>query len=149
MSQFNARCPQWFQSAAETKKEPGMEHGENRAAPLFIVVLDEVLVARDIELIIRDTHADTKVIVARSLDALKDLPDGQIGAAFVQAEADQVAKSEIYKRVQGDGGRIILVGHDSDQGADDFLVLPLPFVQANVAALLAKILSKQGPSGGP
>jgi hypothetical protein len=116
-----------------------MQHAQGRAAPIFVIVLDEVLVAHDISQVIRDLYADATIIFARPLDANLPLPDGPIMAAFVQDQVPMVFHSDLGKRLRRDGGRLVVVGHDADKPTEDFLVLPVPFTQRDVAALLAGI----------
>ncbi len=109
------------------------------AAPIFIVILDEVLVAQDIELIIGDVRPDAKVVRARTLeDGIAIVPAGRVEAAFVQRDAARFLASAIGRRVAGDGGQLVLVGHEPALAAKGVAVLPFPFARENVTALLAE-----------
>lgn len=107
--------------------------------PVFVVVLREFLVARDIEMIIRDIVVEARVILARTLDeALAAMPQGRIKAAFVQVEAQDFAQSELCRRVATDGGRTVLVGTNEATGLPaGWVELPFPFAQSDVSAVLA------------
>jgi hypothetical protein len=114
------------------------EAGNMPAPPIFILILDEVLVARDIELIIGDVRSDAKVVVARTLeDGAAIVPPGRVEAAFVQRDAARFLASAIGRRVSGDGGRVVLVGQEPSEAMDGVSVLPFPFARDDVAALLA------------
>jgi hypothetical protein len=107
--------------------------------PVFVVVLREFLVARDIEMIIRNIVAEARVILARTLDeAVAAMPQGRIKAAFVQVEAGDFAQSELGRRVATDGGRTVLVGVDPGAGVPaGWTALAFPFAESDVSALLA------------
>jgi hypothetical protein len=116
-----------------------MQDAPKPAPPFYIVVLDEVLVARDIELMIRDLRPDAVVIVAQSLEAAAaDLPDAPIKAAFLQGDAQRIHASVVGQRLLRDGVRTVMVGREVDEAAEGVSVLPFPFSQADVAALLAE-----------
>ena len=106
--------------------------------PVFVVVLREWLVARDIEMIIRGIATEARVILARTLDeALAAIPPGRIKAAFVQADAHDFARSDLGLRVAKDGGRTVLVGVDPVKGLPEgWAELPFPFAEQDVSALL-------------
>jgi hypothetical protein len=106
--------------------------------PVFVVVLRELLVARDIEMIIRSIAAEARVILARTLDeALAATPPGPIKAAFVQAEAEDFAQSSLGRRVATDGGRTVLVGGEPRKTLPaGWAELPFPFAERDVSALL-------------
>jgi ssDNA-binding replication factor A large subunit len=105
--------------------------------PVFVLVLDEVLVATDIALIIGDSRPDARIVVARSIEkAADDTPHGRIEAAFVQCDAARFLASTIGRRVAGDGGRVILVGRELSEATTGVSALPFPFVREDVAAVL-------------
>jgi hypothetical protein len=107
-------------------------------SPIYIIILDEVLVARDIEFTIGDVRPDATVVVARTNeDGEAILPLGRVEAAFVQRDAARFLASAIGQRVSGDGGRLVLVGQEPSAATDGVLVLPYPFAREDVAALLA------------
>jgi hypothetical protein len=107
--------------------------------PVFVVVLREFLVARDIEMIIRGMAAEARVILARTLDeAIAAMPQGRIKAAFVQVDPQDFAQSALGQRVATDGGRTVLVGIESGVGLPKgWAELPFPFAESDVSALLA------------
>ena len=118
-----------------------MQNPVSVRSPIFVVVLDEVLVATDIELIIGDLRPDARIVVARSVErAADDTPDGRIEAAFVQGDATRFLASTIGQRVARDGGQVILVGREPSEATEGVSVLPFPFVRDDVAALLAGVV---------
>ncbi len=113
--------------------------GNSTDGKLFVLVLHEDLVARDIELTIGDLYPGARVLVARSVnEAEATVPPGQIAAAFVQQDPDAIARTNLVRRVQADQGRIVLVGYEpkTDQTIPGWSVLPLPFSQDHVTAVL-------------
>ncbi|TAG13245.1 MAG: hypothetical protein EAZ40_14970 [Rhodobacterales bacterium] len=117
-----------------------MQNLSNRSSdPLFVVVLREFLVARDIEMIIRGMAAEARIILARTLDeAIAAMPQGRIRAAFVQIDPQDFARSSLGQRVETDGGRPVLVGVEpGDRVPKGWAELPFPFAESDVAALLA------------
>jgi hypothetical protein len=115
-----------------------MQDAQYPPPPLYIVVMEEVLVARDIEMMIRDLRPDATVIVAQSLGAVEaELPDTNITAAFLQADPPRILVSAVGQRLLRDGGQTILVGHEPGEAAEGALVLPFPFARGDVVALLA------------
>ena len=106
-------------------------------APLFIVSVDEILVACDIELSIAELHPSARIIVARTLDEVADLlPEaGRVEAAFVQSDAQRFLASRLGQRLAADGGRLVLVGQDT-ASATMALCLPQPFSHMDVEAAL-------------
>ena len=78
---------------------------------IFLVVMREVLIARDIEMIIRDLRIEAQVVLACTLDeATAAVPAGRIEAAFVQMDVGDFVSTELSRRVATDGGRTVLVG---------------------------------------
>lgn len=106
---------------------------------VFIVILDEVLVAKDIAMIIDDLRPGSRVVIARTLaEAADTAPDGRIEAAFVQRDVQHFADSAIGRRVARDGARVVLVGHEPSAAVDGVSVLPFPFAAETVASLLTR-----------
>lgn len=107
--------------------------------PLFVVVLREFLVARDIEMIIRGKAAEARIILARTLDeATAAMPHGKIKAAFVQVDPQDFVRSSLGQRVATDGGRTVLVGIEPGSGVPKgWAELPFPFAESDVSALLS------------
>lgn len=105
---------------------------------LFVVVLREVLVGRDIEMIIRDSCPDAHVLVTPNLrDAEVALPEGRIRAVFVQSEAAAILASSVGQRVANDRGLVVLVGQDEIPALPEgWKALPFPFAGHEVADLL-------------
>jgi hypothetical protein len=121
-----------------TFKEISMHDAQNAAPPLFIIVVEEALVARDIELTILELRPEAVVIVTQSLGAAAAaLPEGRLEAAFVQGDAESSFASFVGQRILRDGGHLILVGREADDLTAGCLLLPFPFAQADVAALLS------------
>lgn len=112
-------------------------------AAIIVVVLREVLVAQDIEAILRDAMPQARVILATTLDeaiaALFEMPSAaRVAAAFVQLDPAEVAKSDLGKRVAADGGRMVLLAPETPE------TLPLgwsgmafPFAETDVVAQLS------------
>lgn len=107
--------------------------------PIFVVVVPQVLIGRDIEMMIRDLRPDARVILAFSLpEAAAALPVGRIDTLFVQMNADIVAASDLGKRVEADGGKTVLVGVDADVAVPHgWSALPFPFANDHLTSLLA------------
>jgi hypothetical protein len=118
-----------------------MQNPCNRSPdPVFVVVVREILVARDIEMIIREVVAGASVILAPGLEmAAEALPPGRIEAAFVQTDPQDLSRSALAQRIATDGGRMVLVGIEPDiRLPEGWARLPFPFSESDVAALLAK-----------
>jgi hypothetical protein len=114
-----------------------MQDALDAPPPVFVVILDEVLVARDIGLIIGDLWPHARVVIARSPEQAAGLvPDGPIHAAFVQRQARQFAGSALGQRMTRDGGLVVVVGQEPAEGAEAVTALPIPFAGADVAAVL-------------
>jgi hypothetical protein len=106
--------------------------------PIFIVIIDEVLVARDIEMIIDETAPDAAVVVARTVnDPDVVVPEGRIVAAFVQGDMARFIASAIGARVLMDGAKLVLVGQEPATTTQDLVVLPYPFAADDVADLVS------------
>lgn len=117
----------------------------NASSPrrIFIVTLDDFLVARDIEMMIHDMRPEVQVVVARSFDdALFHAADARIETAFVQCDAARVLASPLGARVLRDGGHIVLVGQEPAEVSDGLSVLPFPFGQKDIALLFAGVSTK-------
>jgi hypothetical protein len=113
---------------------------DNDPQALFVVILREFLVARDIEMIIRSFCSEARVILARTLDdAMAALPSGRIRAAFIQMDPKIFSETEFSQRVASDGGRTVLVGLDVDEAVPTgWATLRFPFAEHDVSALLAR-----------
>jgi hypothetical protein len=106
---------------------------------IIVVVLQELLVARDIEMIVRDARPGARVLVAQTLhEAVDSLPQGRIALAFVQVDAATIAASSLGHRVAADGGRVVVLCEEMTRRLPQgWKALPFPFVSADVASLLA------------
>lgn len=116
-----------------------MQMGEDGPArPVFVIVLPEILVAQDLEIMIRDILPDAAVVVARTLDETAAiLPPGRIVAAVVQQAPARAAATDMGERLRADGGRFVMLDPDpSDQLPQGWASMPLPFVEEDVAALI-------------
>ena len=77
---------------------------------IIVVILPEVLVARDIEMIVRERRPKAHVLVARSLgEAMGSMPSGRIEVAFIQLDPRIVANSPLGHRISAEGGRVVLL----------------------------------------
>lgn len=115
--------------------------GKRQALPVFVVIVDEVLVAQDIEMIMRDIAPNAAVVVARSLsEAVERAPAYPITAAFVQGDLAGFRGSAMGARMSDDGGAIVLVGHELGGAPDGVAVLPFPFTRGDVAALIGSVM---------
>lgn len=105
---------------------------------IIVVVLKEVLVARDIEMIVRDCRPSSKVLLAQSLrDAVSALPSGRVELAIVQQDAATIAASTLGQRVAADGGKVVVISEDEGRRLPDgWTALLLPFASDDVASLL-------------
>jgi hypothetical protein len=110
---------------------------------IFVVVLREVLVAQDIEAILREAVPEAQVILAPTLEeavaALRDAAEAaRVAAAFVQLDPALVSVSELGRRVAADGGRLVLLAPESpDMLPAGWAGLPFPFAEADVTAQLS------------
>jgi hypothetical protein len=126
-------------SRLDACRKGNVMHDAGSLPPIFVVVLDEVLVARDIELIIGDVRPDARIVVARTLvDAETKLPEGRIEAAFVQRDAVRFFASALGNRVACDGGRLILVEQVLQAAVDRVSVLSFPFSREDVEQLVLR-----------
>ena len=109
------------------------------APAIIVVVLQEVLVARDIEMIVRDLRPTARVLLAKTLpEAVNGLPKGRIEVAFVQVDAATIAASPFGRRVAADGGRVVVVCEERNRRLPQgWKALPFPFASADVASLLS------------
>jgi hypothetical protein len=136
MSQFNADASEVFQRRSNLEGDRMSDEG--KSTPLFIIVLDEILVARDIEMLIGELWPDARVLVARTLiEAEAEAPEGRLVAVFVQREAAQLPATALGQRLARDGGRLVRVGWEGDVVEDGVSILRLPFELKDVEALLA------------
>ena len=108
---------------------------------VFVVVVREVLIARDIEMSIRDLWAEAQIVPARTAqDALAAVPAGPIKAAFVEMDVTEFGSTELGRRVAADGGRTVLVGHEATTALPEgWTALPFPFSGEDVTALLTGV----------
>lgn len=113
----------------------------NSPQAVVVVILREFLVARDIEMIIRNCWAEARVILARTLDeAAAAVPTGRIKAAFVQMDAEDFAASDLSRRVASDGGQTVLVGLEAAELLPQgWAALPFPFADRHVTDLLTGV----------
>lgn len=115
-----------------------MQNAGTQAPSIFIVILDAVLVARDVEMTIYALRPDARVVVARTTaEAEAFLGEGPIEAAIVQSDAPAFMGSSLRRRLAADGGLVVLVGHDSHTVGDGVALLPLPFTQEDVEIVVA------------
>ncbi len=115
--------------AAETTEPPA----------IIVVVLQEMLVARDIEMIVRDARPSARVLVAQTLhEAVDGLPKGRIEVAFVQVDSATIAASSLGCRIAADGGTVVVLCEEmTGRLPQGWKALPYPFASADVASLLA------------
>ncbi len=117
-----------------------MQTSETMEAPaIIVVVLQEILVAHDIRMILREARPDARVLLAQSLcDAERALPAGRIEMAIVQMDPATIAGSSLGRRVVADGGKVVVVSADQrERLPDGWIDLPIPFASADVASLLS------------
>jgi hypothetical protein len=108
---------------------------------IFVIVVREALVARDIEMAIRDWRPDARVVVAFDLpDAAAAVPMGRIDTLFVQVDASTVVASDLGQRVALDGGTTVLVGPDADDVVPEgWSALPFPFNNDHLTSVLTRV----------
>ena len=117
-----------------------MQHSDPKDYPaIIVVILNEVLIARDIETIVRGVRPGARVLLAQTLhEAADSLPRGRIELAFVQVDSAVIAASTLGQRVAADGGRVVVLCADEGrQLPQGWTALPYPFASADVASLLA------------
>lgn len=109
----------------------------------FLIVLDQVLVARDIELTILDSKPDARAVVARRLEEV-DLSgvEGQLAAAFVPPDLSDADRARLRERLARDGGRLVLVGQDHGEEIGPAVALPFPFKREDVTQLVASLAAQ-------
>ena len=139
MSQSNAPPRKGFQKAVLKRKGTDMQ--DIALKPHFIVSVDEMLVARDIEMSIADLRPDAQIIVARTLaEVAAQLPqEGRVEAAFVQCDAARFLASGAGQRLIADGGRLVLVGQGVETATAGMQTLPQPFAHADIQGVLADL----------
>jgi hypothetical protein len=117
-----------------------MQDALNPVPPILLVIVDEVLVATDIQMMIADLRPDARVIVARNVaEAIGLVPkDGRIDYAFVQSDRPTFQSSILGRRLVDQGGHLVLVGAENGDMPDGALVLQFPFAQSDVARLLQR-----------
>jgi hypothetical protein len=72
----------------------------NSSEAIFVIVLREMVIARDIEMIIGDIRPEVTVVVVRSLDEAEAHADaGRIEGIFVQAEPEAYVGSYLARRI--------------------------------------------------
>ncbi|MES2913530.1 MAG: hypothetical protein V4753_00310 [Pseudomonadota bacterium] len=106
---------------------------------IIVIILKEVLVARDIEMTVRESRPEASVFVARTLhEAVDALPLGRIEVAFVQSDPRTIATSPLGRRIAAEGGRVVVLSEDI-RGAlpVGWAALPFPFSSKAVAELLS------------
>ena len=106
---------------------------------IIVVILQETLVARDIEMIVRNARPGVRILVARTLrEAWDTLPQGRVEVAFVQVDAETIAASTLARRVAADGGLLVVLSEEKSRKLPlGWKALPFPFATADVASLLA------------
>ena len=109
---------------------------------LFIVSVDEILVARDIEMSIAELFPKARIIVGRTLsEVASQVPQAvQVVSAFVQCDPALFLASSAGQRLVEDGGRLVLVGQDAAPGVQ---TLPQPFTHNDVEAALAALNTEE------
>jgi len=111
---------------------------------IFVVVVKEVLVARDIQMIVQELRPDAHVLLAPTLrEAADALPPGRIEVVFAQTDGAAVAKSGLSPRVVADKARVVLVGEEEAPGLPEgWSALPFPFFGESIASLLSGVSRK-------
>ena len=107
---------------------------------VIVVILQEVLIALDIEMIVRESRPNAQVLVARTLgEALEILPSGRIEVAFVQLDPRTVADSALGHRIAAECGRVVVLSEDPGPRLPaGWTSLPYPFASKDVEALLTE-----------
>jgi hypothetical protein len=109
---------------------------------IIVVILPEVLVARDIEMTLWDLRPEAHVLLARTLhEAEEALPPGRIELTFVQLDPARFAASALGRRSAADGGKVVVLCEDRRNGLpDDWFALPVPFASDALALLLSGLV---------
>jgi hypothetical protein len=109
----------------------------------FLIILNEVLVAKDIELTISDMRPEARMVVARSMSEV-DLAEigGELAAAFVRHDLSNADRLRIAERLQRDGGLLVFVGQEVAPVPAGESVLPYPFSRDDVTNLLSMVRSE-------
>lgn len=108
---------------------------------IIVVILQEVLVARDIEMIVRDFRPGARILLAQTLrEAVDALPMGRIEFAFLQVDAATIAASTLGRRVDADGGKVVVLCEERGPSLPaGWTAMPFPFASDDVASLLANV----------
>lgn len=111
---------------------------ENLSA-IIVIVLSEVLVARDIEMIVRSARPGAQIVLVQTVnEAVNALPPGRIEVAFVQADAAMIAASALGRRIAADGGCVVVLYEEVEEGSPEgWKALPFPFASEHVVSVLA------------
>jgi hypothetical protein len=107
-------------------------------APVYLVLIREVLIAQDIAETIAEHVAGAQVIVAgtaaQAITALT--PIAAVVIAFVSERPATFAQSELNRAIASRGGRVVLLGVDAELAGPSSAwdVLYQPFTSAAVVA---------------
>lgn len=108
--------------------------------PNYLVVIDEVLIARDIALTITDQEPEASVLIASSLTEAEEALSkvSNLVLAFVNVRPRTFAESALAQAISKRGGRVVLLGYEAEAVGPNPLwdVLMQPF---DTAAVLARL----------
>lgn len=105
---------------------------------IFVLVLDEALVALDIAYMITDFLPKAVIIQGRSLEqAAAKIPAGRLSGLFVQRDACSLADAPIVARAVADGAELVLVSSDTPKCLPDgWRNLAMPFAHEDVMQII-------------
>lgn len=113
----------------------------------FLILKMEPVVALDLTDLIRMQVSDADVVNINERSDLRAVIEAlpKITAVFVPASRHDAFLAEASRDVRERGGTIVQIGGDRVplfDGLDDFIVVPSPFTNENIAAALSEIMSR-------
>ena len=111
----------------------------NGTSRIIVVVMREVLIARDIELIIGDVRPEVVVVTAQTIaEAASKIPQGAVvETVFVSMHQAARHRSDLGAMIKAHNGRVVLLDDEiADQASPPWSVLPFPFTRDHVLAHL-------------
>lgn len=118
-----------------------MSDSETTKAAIYVVVLDEVLVAEDIGYTITDREPQAVVVHGKSLgDVAERMPTGRVVCLFVQDSLSGALDPAILARAVSDGTTVVLITDTAVEPLPEgWRRLPLPFAREDVIRVLDQI----------
>lgn len=113
-----------------------------QAAPVYLIVLREVVIAQDLSLTITDHDPEAVVLLATTSAEAEQMLAGveALVLAFVVADPAVFASSGLARAIAARGGRAVLLGNEAEAHGpgEGWQVLDQPF---NTDAVLAHLVN--------